>query len=563
MTDMQSPTNEGANDHAAGYADTLSSTVKAAREAHFEDIEKRLADFDKRLRTHPRVEVTPEQLTQIEKAINERLRDRYQPLIWLAVIVILALVVLLLILRTAPYLMIESQAAALAEAFRAGQATLDTDGAAALIEELNVLQASMENLRQQAVDFLGLFEAIGLVLTVGGVLLGIIGVSRLNSAESELKKATDSVRVLESELQQEIETTRNAKADIKSDLRRDYRLAQQALALIPFAQKQYHTRDYEGALDTYMRAKQMVEQAARIEGDDDEKAQRSAVLNYHIGYIYIQQKRYQDAKDVLEQAIETDGALHQARAALGLAYRKIGEQQSDPGKRDELYIKAERELQIALANVPRLVDDDGEPWWGSLGGLYRRWAELSAQDKALHRYYLNRAINAYEIARSVAPSSSYPYMPLGILYLQRGQIDDPQQSYVNALNSFSEAYSLALKRTVAEPEYPWPYSDVLLIESLFEAVGRPFNSVNWPTIRDEAKSWRYVSDVLAASADDPLKTMLDGMVVIFEALVKLGKSDVADRFRQALERRDVPFEHEHRDRMDAATAAPTMGGTAE
>jgi|GEM_PF-2187217 len=559
MTDTQSPMTDSVNNSAS---DMLSSAVKAAREAHFAEIETRLAYFDERLRTHARVEVTSQQLTKIEETISERLRARYQPLIWLAVIIILALVVLLLILRTAPYLMIESQAAAVTEAFRTGLATLDTDGAAALIEELNALQANMENLRQQAVDFLGLFEAIGLALTVGGVLLGILGVSRLNSAESELKKATDRVRELERELNQEIETTRNAKDDIKSDLRRDYRLAQQALALIPFAQKQYHTRDYDGALDTYMRAKQMVEQAAKIDESDDEKAQRSAVLNYHIGYIYIQQKRYHDAKDVLEKAVETDSALHQARAALGLAYRKIGEQQSEPEERDQLYIKAERELQVALANVPRLVDDDGEPWWGSLGGLYRRWAELSAEDETLHRYYLSRAINAYEIARSVAPSSSYPYMPLGILYLQRGQIDDPQQSYVSALNSFSEAYSLALKRTVAEPEYPWPYSDVLLIESLFEGVGRPFASVNWPTIRDEAQSWRYVSDVLAASADDPLKTMLDGMVVIFEALVKLGKSDVAVRFRQALERREVPFEKEHRDRMDAATVS-NMGGTAE
>jgi tetratricopeptide (TPR) repeat protein len=87
------------------------------------------------------------------------------------------------------------------------------------------------------------------------------------------------------------------------------------------------------------------------------------------------------------------------------------------------------------------VDEDGESWWGSLGGLYRR------------RGQIDQAIYAYEQAGKVTPHSSYPFSNLALLYMQkhdRGEM----------LRTYKRVERLARGETQAEVDNYWAYADL-------------------------------------------------------------------------------------------------------
>src|SRR5690606_40897737 len=81
-----------------------------------------------------------------------------------------------------------------------------------------------------------------------------------------------------------------------------------------------------------------------------------------------------------------------ALANLGYVLRRRADQlPADDMNRGRLMAEAELKLREALNLAPKLVDEDGESWWGSLGGLHRR------------RGQLDDAIEAYKLAQQVTP----------------------------------------------------------------------------------------------------------------------------------------------------------------
>jgi tetratricopeptide (TPR) repeat protein len=99
-------------------------------------------------------------------------------------------------------------------------------------------------------------------------------------------------------------------------------------------------------------------------------------------------------------------------------------------------------LLQALRISPSLVDDDGESWWGSLGGLYRR------------RGQVEQAITAYERAAKVTPHSSYPFSNLALLYMQT-------DNRAKMLETYKRVERLARGETQAEVDNYWAYADLL------------------------------------------------------------------------------------------------------
>lgn len=95
-----------------------------------------------------------------------------------------------------------------------------------------------------------------------------------------------------------------------------------------------------------------------------------------------------------------------------------------------------------LALSPKLVDDDGESWWGSLGGLYRR------------RGLNEQAIRAYQQAAEVTPHSSYPFSNLAMLYMG-------EQDRDGMLRMFKRVERLAKGETQADVDNYWAYADLL------------------------------------------------------------------------------------------------------
>ncbi len=277
---------------------------------------------------------------------------------------------------------------------------------------------SMEESARYAEDasrFLGIFEAISVAIAIAGGSLGVIGVTRLFSAQSELAKARQRVDAeltelrtrFQTELTEKEEALQKMSSTLLQSLERQRKATEQAtlaLSLLPLGERQYRAQDLQGAADTYLRALKL---------DED-----NPLIHYRLGYVYVQSGQLPDAERHLQQALTIDPEFHLAMAALGYVYRRIGDKLPEGLDRDEMLNKAESYLLKALRLSPKLVDDDSESWWGSLGGLYRR------------RGQIDQAIYAYEQAAKVTPHSSYPFSNLAMLYMGRHNREQMLQTFL-------------------------------------------------------------------------------------------------------------------------------------
>jgi tetratricopeptide (TPR) repeat protein len=124
-------------------------------------------------------------------------------------------------------------------------------------------------------------------------------------------------------------------------------------------------------------------------------------------------------------------------AALGYVYRRMGDQMEAGVEQDMMYNKAEQNFLKALKDSPKLMDEDSESWWGSLGGLYRR------------RGQIKQAIQAYERCAEVTPHSSYPFSNLALLYMQTHDREKMLKTYQRV-------------EKLAEVDNYWAYADLIV-----------------------------------------------------------------------------------------------------
>jgi tetratricopeptide (TPR) repeat protein len=166
--------------------------------------------------------------------------------------------------------------------------------------------------------------------------------------------------------------------------------------------------------------------------------------NYLLGYLYTQRKELDLAIEHLQRALDKEPDFTPAIAALGLALRRKGDGMSAPGQeaeRQRLWEGAEARLKEALARDPRLTDAEGESYYGTLGGLYRRQNRLYA------------ALDAYERAHQVTPHSSYPLINLASLHKRLGN-DAEAEAY------FREVVQRALWQLDDDPRDNWTRCDL-------------------------------------------------------------------------------------------------------
>jgi Flp pilus assembly protein TadD len=202
-----------------------------------------------------------------------------------------------------------------------------------------------------------------------------------------------------------------------------------AQALLPLGERQYRAQDFSGALDTYRRA---------LELDPNNPS-----IHYRLGYVYTHSGELDLAKEHLTRSLEVDEKFTPSRAALGYVYRRQGDKLPIGIERDTVYNRAEENFLKALSVSPKLVDEDGESWWGSLGGLYRR------------RGQTEQAIHAYENCASVTPQSSYPFSNLALLYATTHNRRRMIETYVRVEN-------LAYREVQAEVDNYWAYADLVV-----------------------------------------------------------------------------------------------------
>lgn len=322
----------------------------------------------------------------------------------------------------------------------------------ALLEQVAQQAANVEKGVDQAYNLLGLFEAIGVFITVGGGLAAIFGISQLFTARSELnatnKRLEENAHELSKRFDQEIkrreaelESLRGTLQKFTEEIRETTNRALVANSLIPLGDRQYKASDLTGAVNVYEIAL--------------ERDRKNPITHQKMGYVRTQMGDLEAAKRHYEEALKEEPKLAPALAGLGFVYRKMAEKmptttESETRQQALKYNEAERLLLQALDITPRLVDDDGESWWGVLGGLYRR------------RKQYEQAIDAYKRATEVTPQSSYGYGNLAQLYLKTGNKAEMKRTY-------ARVERIAETEASAEQGNFWGYAD--LVASRF-AIGK-------------------------------------------------------------------------------------------
>jgi tetratricopeptide (TPR) repeat protein len=286
---------------------------------------------------------------------------------------------------------------------------------------------------QTANNMFGLFEAmsgaVGLVVPFLAVVAAFLGFRRLESAQSELREARERFVHDMEQRESELDHLRDELQLTVQKQREDSSRASLALSLLPLGERQYRAQDYTGALDTYRRALQL---------DPD-----NPIIFYRMGYVFTQSGELEQAEQYLTKSLELDPSFAPSQAALGYVYRRIGDQMEASVEQDMMYNKAEQNFLKALKGSPKLMDEDSESWWGSLGGLYRR------------RGQVNQAIQAYERCAEVTPHSSYPFSNLALLYMQT-------QDREKMLKTYQRVEKLAAGEVQAEVDNYWAYADLIV-----------------------------------------------------------------------------------------------------
>ncbi len=323
-------------------------------------------------------------------------------------------------------------------ALRAEEAALRAEEilaeAEAVLEETRIIKEEAGNAFETASSMFGLFEAmsgaVGLVVPFLAVVAGLLGLGRLENAQNELRKAREQfeedIRLKEGQLDKLREELQASAAEQREIAGK----ASLALALLPLGERQYRAQDYKGALDTY-------ERALRLDPNNP-------IIHYRMGYVFTQSGELERAEYHFTTSLELDPEFSPSRVARGYVYRRMGDKlQSDNIERDIMYNKAEENFLHGLREATKLIDEDGESWWGALGGLYRRRGQIS------------QAIMAYRRGAEVTPHSSYPFSNLALLYMQTRDRDQ-------MLDTYKRVEQLAWNEVQADVDNYWAYADLIV-----------------------------------------------------------------------------------------------------
>ena len=394
---------------------------------------------------------------------------------------------------------------------RAETAAQSAEEAAAFAQETFDRATSATDM---AFNLLGLFEAFGLIITIIGVALSAFGFQRLISAQGELTKARDEVQAqLEqsrTDFNQEFTKQRSDLEDLQHRLERAAEqrgeVTERALlaqAYIPLGERQYKAQDYSGAISTYHTA---------LDLDPN-----NPVIHYRLGYVYTQQGDLEQARHHYQEAMTKAENFAPAMAGLGFVIRRQGEAMDEGIKKKEVMNEAEQLLLRAMELSPKLVDDDGESWWGILGGLYRR------------RGQINDAIYAYKQATIVTPQSSYGWGNLALLYMKQDKRDD-------MLETYTEVEKLAAAESAADVNNYWGHAD-LVVSRYALGKGEEAAEVLERAIQIAPLESPYMLDGLQGTLEDLEKVLEAEKIPAIETAIARIKSVQTERAKLLVERK--------------------------
>ncbi|MCY4525124.1 MAG: tetratricopeptide repeat protein [Anaerolineaceae bacterium] len=345
----------------------------------------------------------------------------------------------------------------------------------------------------QAFNLLGLLESFGFVVTVVGGAAAIFGVTRFIAAQNQLRESrqkfeeeiASSRRLLQEETRKREQAFASLQGSLQGALEKSTGDATRALSFLPLGERQYRSGDLRGARAIYERALQL--------------DPRNPVINYRMGYACSQAGALDEAETCLRQALASEPDFAPALASLGYVYRRRAEQLPEGVERARAFNEAERHLTQALVLLPNLVDDDGESWWGSLGGLYRR------------RGQLQEAVHAYREAARVTPASSYAWVNLALLGMQQDGADAMRDTW-------RQAQQLAAAEVRADVDNYWGYAD-LVTTSLALGDGQQANEALESFFRTTPADASQVPQVLRDSLAQLAEALPEAERAVVQAVI--------------------------------------------
>ncbi len=391
----------------------------------------------------------------------------------------------------------------------------DADLVARMEAAADRAEAAMAEAQRYANDtsnLLGVFESVGVAIGVFtgifvpllAILAGVLGLRRLDQAKAELAEAQASferdLKALRLSVEADMREKQVGLDALKAELEasaKDERVRSEeatiALSLLPLAERQYQVKDYDGALDTYRRALLL--------------DPTNAVIHYRLGYVYTQSGQLDEATDHLNKALEIDPQFALALANLGYVLRRRAENLPNENvDRGRLLAEAELKLRQALTISPKLVDEDGESWWGSLGGLHRR------------RGQIDDAIDAYRRAQRVTPAASYPVANLALLFLQKGD-------RARTFDAFQRAERLASRGVLADGRDFWAWADLLVAQLALGKYAEAQSTLEWVLAS--------VPEAAPRTLGMPLETI--------KQITQRAKPEDAAKLRTFIERLEAPM----------------------
>lgn len=339
----------------------------------------------------------------------------------------------------------------------------------------------------------------GAVLAIGAWMLRNSIQKQSDYVESFVQKTQEQLTAREERLQ-ELEQTLAGRLDtmLQQTMTQIETVQQQArdsfhvLSLLVLAEQQVRAHNLDTAIRTLQHAYDL--------------APDNHATNYLLGYLYTTRKQFDEAIARLEHCLKLEPDFAPAIAALGLALRRKGDGidgEDRQTERDRLWAQAENKLLQALETDSRLTDADGESYYGTLGGLYRRQNRYEA------------ALRAYEQARQVTPGSSYPIINLASLYKHQGN-DQEAEAY------FRQVLRAAELQLDDDPRDYWTRADYAQAKLV---LGRPAEALAELRTMLEHVQGRGVLETVhsglqfLAESPTPIKG-LDDMITLIESALK-------------------------------------------
>jgi len=307
---------------------------------------------------------------------------------------------------------------------------------------------------------LGFLEGASVLIGLGFAVAALYGLRNIDEVRKNLEGEVERVKQLQETVQQDLRVAAERDEQMRQrlerqieildgyrpeleqlrDLRREIAAAQEELALVQQANLEFNLGNYSTA---YRFATQVL-----AHNPDNWLAL------YIAGWLEVHQLDSLDAGiGHLQRVIGLKRDWPAALAAYGVALRRKA-RRSEGGERENLFNAAEGALLQALGESPKLVDFNGESYWGPVGGIR---LETGRQESA---------IEAYERALEVTPESSYPAGNLATLYLQRACRSGDPADRERALDAFARTLRAARREQILKPSDYYLWMDVAQAQTM-------------------------------------------------------------------------------------------------